>query len=319
MAHSETRTHTLDMALRDEPAAARRRKDVQLPQWLVALLFIAPALIVYVLYVIYPIFQSALYSLRDWSGIGEGTYIGLANYREALTDKVFWGAFQNNVILVVASIMIQLPVALMLALLLSSRFPGWRIFRAVYFLPLLLSTVAIGLVWINVYDPTFGLLNGLLEVIGAENLQQSWLGNPSLALPSIIAIVCWQYIPFYMILFIAGLTTIPDDLYEAAKLDGASGWDSFWGITLPLLRPITRTAAILSLIGSLKFFDLVWVMTRGGPNRSTDLMATYMFEQAFASFRMGYGSAIAMLLFIFAFVIAGSTILLDQRRASRQG
>lgn len=319
MAHSETRTHTFDVATIPDQATVRKPKAFQVPQWLVALLFIAPAFAVYVLYVIYPVFQSALYSLRDWSGIGEGTYIGLANYREALTDGVFWGAFQNNVILVVASIAIQLPAALMLALLLSSQFPGWRFFRAVYFLPLLLSTVAIGLVWINVYDPTFGLLNGLLGAVGLENLQQSWLGNPSLALPAIIAIVCWQYIPFYMILFIAGLTTIPEDLYEAAKLDGASGWSSFWDITLPLLRPIIRTAAILSLIGSLKFFDLVWVMTRGGPNRSTDLMATYMFEQAFASFRMGYGSAIAMLLFIFAFVITGSTILLDQRRTNRLG
>jgi raffinose/stachyose/melibiose transport system permease protein len=318
MVHSETPTQALDMGVRREQAArSGSSRSFQLPQWLIALLFIAPALLVYVLYVIYPIFQSALYSLRDWSGIGAGTYIGLANYREALTDSVFWGAFRNNIILVVASIAIQLPIALMLALLLSSRFPGWRFFRAVYFLPLLLSTVAIGLVWINVYDPTFGMLNSVLEFLGLENLQQSWLGNESLALPAIIAVVCWQYIPFYMILFIAGLTTIPEDLYEAAKLDGASGWDSFWGITLPLLRPITRTAAILSLIGSLKFFDLVWVMTRGGPNRSTDLMATYMFEQAFSSFRMGYGSAIAMLLFFFAFIIAGSTILLDQRRANR--
>lgn len=315
------RSPAVSSPLTSETATAstmtRPSRDFRFPQWLVALLFIAPALVVYLLYVVYPIFQSFLYSLRDWSGIGEGTFIGLDNYREALTDGTFWGAFRNNVILVIASILIQLPIALLLAVMLSSRFRGWRVFRTIYFLPLLLSTVAIGLVWINVFDPVFGLLNGVLDVLGLESLQRSWLGNEATALPAIIAVVCWQYIPFYMILFIAGLTTIPEEYYEAAKLDGASGWDSFWGITLPLMRGIIRTGAILSLIGSLKFFDLVWVMTRGGPNRSTDLMATYMYEQAFASFRMGYGSAIAMLLFVFAFIAAGSTILIDQRRANR--
>lgn len=317
MARSDIQARSVNIHPAADAGRLRGSRGFHIPQWLIAMIFIAPALLLYTLYVIYPIFQSVLYSLRDWSGIGEGTYIGLDNYREALRDGIFWGAFRNNVILVVASIMIQLPIALLLALMLSTRFPGWRFFRAVYFVPLLLSTVAIGLVWINIYDPVFGLLNGSLRVIGLEGLQQSWLGNETTALPAIIAVVCWQYIPFYMILFIAGLTTIPTDLYEAAKLDGASTWQSFWDITLPLLRGIIRTAAILSLIGSLKFFDLVWVMTGGGPNRSTDLMATYMYERAFASFRMGYGSAIATLLFIFAFVIAGSTLIIDQRRANR--
>jgi len=317
MARSTAVPHPLGSETASSSAMSQPSREFRFPQWLIALLFIAPALAVYLLYVVYPIFQSFLYSLRDWSGIGEGTFIGLDNYREALTDGTFWGAFRNNVILVIASILIQLPVALLLAVLLSSRFRGWRFFRTIYFLPLLLSTVAIGLVWINVFDPVFGLLNGVLDVLGLESLQRSWLGNEATALPAIIAVVCWQYIPFYMILFIAGLTTIPEEYYEAAKLDGASGWDAFWGITLPLMRGIIRTGAILSLIGSLKFFDLVWVMTRGGPNRSTDLMATYMYERAFASFRMGYGSAIAMLLFVFAFIAAGSTILIDQRRANR--
>lgn len=317
MARTEVQTPSLDIPAFPHRGTLRGPEGFRAPQWLIAMLFIAPALLLYIAYVIYPIFQSFLYSLRDWSGIGAGTYIGLDNYREALTDGIFWRAFRNNIILVVSSILIQLPIALMLALLLSAGFRGWRAFRAVYFLPLLLSTVAVGLVWVNIYDPVFGLLNGILDVVGLGQFKESWLGNESTALPAIIAVVCWQYIPFYMILFIAGLTTIPQELYEAAKIDGASGWQSFWGITLPLLRGIIRTGAVLSLIGSLKFFDLVWVMTGGGPNRSTDLMATYMYQQAFSSFRMGYGSAIATLLFIIAFVIAGSTIVIDQRRANR--
>lgn len=303
------------------PASATRSyvvpeqsRQFRLPQWAVAALFLAPAFLVYIVYVMFPIAQSVLYSLREWSGIGDGTYIGLANYQEALQDGIFWRALRNNVILVVASIAIQLPIALGLALLLSARFRGWRVFRAIYFFPLLLSTVAIGLVWSNIYNPSFGLLNGVLGALGLENLQQAWLGNERTALPAVILVVCWQYIPFYMILFIAGLTTIPEDLYEAAKLDGSTKWQSFWHITLPLLRGIIRTAAILSLIGSLKFFDLVWVMTGGGPNRSTELMATYMYERAFFTFRMGYGSAIATLLFVIAFVVTTATILIDQRR-----
>lgn len=302
----------------DLRGAGRARSAFRMPTWATATLFVAPALAVYLLYVIYPILQTFLYSLREWSGIGDGTYIGLANYREALQDDIFWHALRNNIILVVASIAIQLPVALGLAVLLSSRIRGWRIFRTIYFIPLLLSTVAIGLVWINIYDPTFGLLNGLLSAVGLDGLTQSWLGNESTALPAVIAVVCWQYIPFYMILFIAGLTTIPTEILEAAKLDGSSSWQSFRYVTLPMLRPIIRTAAILSLIGSLKFFDLVWVMTGGGPNRSTELMATYMYERAFFTFRMGYGSAIAMLLFLIAFVVTTLTIVIDQRRSEAQ-
>jgi raffinose/stachyose/melibiose transport system permease protein len=297
-------------------AVPEKGRQFQMPQWAIAALFLAPALIVYVLYVLYPIVQSFIYSLRDWSGIGDGTYVGLDNYREALQDGIFWRALWNNAILVVSSIVIQLPIALALAMLLSARFRGWRFFRAMYFFPLLLSTVAIGLVWIQIYNPTFGLLNGALDALGLGGLKQAWLGNESTALPAIIIAVCWQYIPFYMVLFIAGLTTIPEELYEAAKLDGSGRWDSFRHITLPLLRPIIRTGAILSLIGSLKFFDLVWVMTGGGPNRSTELMATYMYERAFFTFRMGYGSAIAMLLFLIAFVVTTGTIVIDQRRAS---
>lgn len=292
-----------------------QRQGFQLPQWAIAALFLAPALLVYLLYAIYPIGQTFVYSLRDWSGIGEGTYIGLANYQEALQDSIFWRALRNNLVLVVASIIIQLPISLALALLLSTRFLGWRFVRAIYFFPLLLSTVAIGLVWIQIYNPSFGLLNGALDAIGLGNLQRAWLGNEATALPAIIVAVCWQYIPFYMVLFIAGLTTIPTELYEAAKIDGSGKWESFRHITLPLLRPIIRTAAILSLIGSLKFFDLVWVMTGGGPNRASELMATYMYERAFFTFRMGYGSAIATLLFIIAFVVTTLTIVIDQRRS----
>lgn len=300
-------------------SGAASRGGPRWPNWATIALFLLPALAIYGVFVLYPIVQSLRYSLYEWSGISPGfEFVGLENYRTLLRDPVFWKALRNNVILVIASIAIQLPLGLGLAMVLEERLRGWRIFRTVWFLPLLMSTVAIGLLWNYIYDPTFGLLNTLLNAVGLDSWQRGWLGEQETALGSVIAVICWQYIPFYMVLFIAGLTTIPGDLVEAARLDGASGWRLFRTITLPLLRPVIRTAAILSLIGSLKYFDLIYVMTGGGPGDATQLMATYMYKNAFTQFDMGYGSAIAVALFLIAFVITGLVLYLDQFRAGRE-
>ncbi|MFM9107165.1 MAG: carbohydrate ABC transporter permease [Chloroflexota bacterium] len=289
------------------------------PGWATIALFLLPAFAIYAVFVLYPILQSIRYSLHEWSGISPGfEFVGLGNYRTLIGDDVFWKALRNNLILVVASIAIQLPIGLGLALLAEQRLRGWRVFRTVWFLPLLMSTVAIGLLWNYIYDPTFGLINTALHTFGLDSWQRGWLGEKETALGSVIAVICWQYIPFYMVLFIAGLTTIPADLLEAARLDGASGWTLFRSVTLPLLRPVIRTSAILSLIGSLKYFDLIYVMTGGGPGDATQLMATYMYENAFTQFDMGYGSAIAVALFLIAFVITGLVLYLDQFRAGRE-
>jgi raffinose/stachyose/melibiose transport system permease protein len=287
-------------------------------EWWIIVAFVAPALAVYGLFVLYPIVQSIRYSLYEWSGLGANSaFIGLNNYRAVLHDSVFWKALRNNAILVVASIAIQLPIGLALAMLVSTKLRGMRLFRTIYFFPLLMSTVAIGLLWNYIYDPTFGLLNATLGALHLTGLEHGWLGEQQTALAAVIAVICWQFIPFYMILFIAGLTTIPPELIEAARLDGASAWKLFVQMTLPLLRPVIRAAAILSLIGSLKYFDLIYVMTGGGPNNSTQLMATYMYKQAFAQFNMGYGSMIAVLLFAIAFVVSALVLFVDQRRAER--
>jgi raffinose/stachyose/melibiose transport system permease protein len=282
--------------------------------------FLAPAVAIYAIFVLYPILQSMRYSLYEWSGIAPGfAFVGLANYATLLHDATFWRALSNNAILVVASIAIQLPVGLALALLVSTKLRGLRFFRTVYFFPLLMSTVAIGLLWNYIYDPTFGLLNVTLDAIHLTGLQRGWLGEQGTALGAVIAVICWQFIPFYMVLFIAGLTTIPPELNEAARLDGAGGGRLFWSITLPLLRGVIRTAAILSLIGSLKYFDLIYVMTGGGPNDATQLMATYMYKQAFTQFALGYGSTVAVALFLIAFVVTAVILYLDQFRAARDG
>ena len=178
-----------------------------------------------------------------------------------------------------------------------------------------MSTVAIGLLWTFIYNPSLGLLNALLDAARLSGLERGRLGDEQTALWAVIAAICWHFIPLYMVLFLAGLTTIPDELYEAARLDGAANFAIFRFVTLPLLRPVIRTAAVLSLIGSLKYFDLIWVMTAGGPNGATELMATYMYKQAFDQFHMGYASAVAVLLFVIAFAISGAVLVIDQRRS----
>ncbi|MCA1648098.1 MAG: sugar ABC transporter permease [Chloroflexi bacterium] len=296
--------------------ASRRVTGRRLPEgWIIAA-FLAPALLVYGTFVLYPIVQSLAYSFYQWSGIAPGsTFVGVDNYRQILQAPVFWKALGNNLILVLASIVTQLPAALAVALLLSTKLRGLRIFRTIYLFPLLMSTVAIALLWTFIYNPNLGLLNALLNALNLHAWTRGWLGDESTALWAVIGVISWHYVPFYMILFLAGLTNIPHELYEAARLDGAGSWRVFQHVTLPLMRGVIRTAAILSLIGSLKYFDLIWVMTGGGPSNATELMATYMYKQAFEQYRMGYASAIAVVLFVIAFVVSSAVLIVDQRRS----
>lgn len=281
-------------------------------------MFLLPALTVYSLFVVVPIITSFVLSTLDWQGVGNDfTFVGVRNFRELLSDPMFWQSLRNNLTLVVASVGTQLPLGLGLALILNAPIRGVRLFRTVYFLPMLMSTVAIGILWSFIYNPSFGVLNILLNGIGLGHMQRGWLGEQSTALWAVIATICWQFTPFYMILFRAGLMNIPDELYEAARLDGCTGWQLFRYITVPLLRGTIRTAALLALIGSLKYFDLVFIMTGGGPDGATELMATYMYNQAFWRFRMGYANAIAVTLFLIAFIITTTVILWDQRTVKR--
>ena len=270
----------------------------------VILVFIGPALLVYCIFVLYPIFSTFYYSLFEWSGIESGaTFAGLSNYLNILSDNVFWMSLENNLLLVVASLLTQLPLGLLLALLLFAPIRGVRLFRTVYFLPLLMSSVAVGILWIYIYEPNQGILNRTLDLIGLSFLKSSWLGSEETAFWAVVATICWQFTPFYMILFRAALVGIPEEIYESASIDGAGAWQKFRHITLPLLLPTIITSSILSIIGSLKYFDLIFVMTGGGPNNATELMATYMYKQAFSYFNMGYASTIAFVMFLIAFVV----------------
>ena len=277
------------------------------------LFLIVPALLFYGTFNLAGIVRTFYYSTMDWKGISVNkTFIGLGNYVELFGDKYFWNAMKNNLILVATSIFIQLPGAIGLALLLNTKVKGMKIFRTIFFMPMLLSTVAMGIMWILFYDPNFGLLAKLLTALHIATPAAFLQG--SAALPSILFVICWQFIPFYMIIVKAGMTNIPEATYEAARIDGANAWHSFWKITLPLLVPTLRSAAILQLVGSLKYFDLFYVMMGGAPNESTELMATYMYKKGFTEFRMGYASAVAGTMFLICLILACVFLFVTSRK-----
>ncbi len=267
--------------------------------------FLLPSLAIFIIFVVLPVIQSARYSLYDWNGLGPlAELVGLGNYRELVKDPIFWKALLHNVILLVASLATQLPLGAFLAILLTGKLRGTTLFRTIYFSPMILSDVVIGVMWSFMYNPIFGLFNTGLKALGLGHLARGWLGDPSLVLPAVIVVICWKYTGFYMVLFMAAIQNIPEELYEAARLDGASGWHLTRYITLPLLMGTGRVAAVLSMVGSLKYFDLLWVMTLGGPSHASELVATYMYKQAFQRFNWGYGSSWAFALFLIAFVAA---------------
>lgn len=280
------------------------------------ILFLFPTIFFISVYVLWPIVSSFHLSLFQWNGITPTKeMVGLENWSRLARDDVFWKAFKNNLTVVVLSIAVQMPIGMALAMMLESaqRLFISKVFKTVYFFPMLMSSVAIGILWKYIYDPSFGLVNGFVREIGMQQWARSWLGDPELALYSVVGVICWQYTPFYMILFLAALTGISEDLRDAALIDGATERQYYTRIALPLVRGTVRVAMILSLVGSLKYFDLIWVMTEGGPSNASELMATYMYKKAFPSFQMGYGATVASLFFIIVMAISVSVFLLSRR------
>ncbi len=298
------------------PASLERPKP---PFWnerrLTALLFLLPGLVIFLVFVVTPIFLSARYSLFDWNGLGELTdFVGLGNYQQLLNDPFFWQSVRNNGFVVAWSLVTQLPLAVGLAILLTGRLKGSAFFRTLYFAPMVLSEVVVAVIWSWIYNPQFGMLNTLLRDVGLGTLTRSWLAEPGLVMMSVMVVTTWKYLGFYLVIFIAAIQGIPRELYESAQLDGATGLQQQRFITLPLLGSTTRVVTLLAIVGSLKFFDMVWILTEGGPSNSSSVMATYMFKQSFRSQQFGYGSAVAFTLFALAAVVAAAYILLTRRR-----
>ncbi|BDT69990.1 diacetylchitobiose uptake system permease protein NgcF [Comamonadaceae bacterium OS-1] len=291
---------------------ARRRRHLA-ARW-APVFFLAPSVALLLLFLLYPLLESFHLSLLKWNGLGaNGIFTGTDNWVALLHDTVFWHALGNNLLLGLMSVLVQLPIAMALALMLDKASRGSRILKILYFLPLLFSSVAVGVVFKNILDPNFGPINAGLHALGLDALAQDWLGDKRYALGSVIAVICWQNVPFYMILFLAGLASFPPELTEAATLDRATPSTIFWRIKMPHLQGTIRTAAMLSVIGSLRYFDLIYVMTGGGPDGSSEVMATYMYRTVFASFQLGYGSTIASAMFLVVTLIAGFGMRLTRR------
>ncbi len=264
---------------------------------------ILPAFTMYAVFAIFPIMHSFYYALMNWDGFSNMTFIGLDNFKKLFQEPLFWNSVKNNIYVVLASVLGQVPIALFIALLLNRKLKGARIFRTVGFLPVVLSTVIISLTWSLIYNSQNGMLNGLLRTIGLEGLAQNWLGDTRWALMAVLVTIIWQFVGLYLIIFLAALQNIPEEILEVAKIDGASEWVTTWKITVPMIWDTIIVAVMLCISGSLKTFDLIYVMTKGGPAHSTEVMALYMFNETFNKLNYGYGSAVSVCIFIFSLIL----------------
>jgi raffinose/stachyose/melibiose transport system permease protein len=268
-------------------------------------LMLLPALAVYVLFVLYPMVRAIWYSLYDWNGLGPlEDYVGLGNFERILNDNVFRMALRHNVTIIVLSLVIQLPVALAVALMIRDNIPGRAFFRTIFFLPYVLSEVITGVVWTFIYRPQNGVMNGILGAIWPGYEPQAILADTGMVLYAIFVVITWKFFGFHMILYLAGLQNIPSELEDAARVDGASSMRVLRDITLPLLGPTFRVSVFFSVLGSLQFFDLIWIMTKGGPVNASNTMATYMYTYGFTRFQLGYGAAVSLLIFGICFVFS---------------
>lgn len=262
-----------------------------------------PALLIYLVFAILPILQSFYYSFMEWDGFSEMRFIGLGNFVALFQDPLFWNSVKNNIYVVLASVFGQVPIALFLALLLNRKLKGIKIFRTIGFLPVVLSTVVISLTWSLIYNSESGLINELLRGVGLGSLAQNWLGDTKLSMIAVLVTVIWQFVGLYLIIFLAALQNVPEEVLEAAKIDGASEWVTTWKVTVPMIWETIIVAVILCISGSLKTFDLIYVMTHGGPAHSTEVMALYMFNETFDKLQYGYGSAVSVIIFFFSLIL----------------
>ena len=279
------------------------------------LVFVTPALALIALFVAWPIVTAVRFSVYDWKGFGDLTdFVGLDNYAEVLGDEVFRSAVAHNAFIVVGSILLQLPLGVAIALLLNRRMKGQGLLRTVIFVPYVLAEVIAAVVWLQLLQPQYGFVDALTAKVGLTPPAQGWLGTPEYALWIVLLVLTWKYLGLAVLLFLAGMQGISEELYEAAQLDGASWWQTQRKITIPLLGPTMRTWAFLSMIGSIQCFDMIWVLTKGGPADATATMATYLIDEGTKRHNYGIAGAASVILFVIAFAMALAYQILVLRR-----
>lgn len=279
------------------------------------LLFMLPAFIVYSLFVMVPMLGSFYFSFTDWNGLNpKYNFVGINNYQALIHDSEVWIALKNTIVFAVLVTVIQNVLSLLLAVLVDGSSWVKRFLRVVYLIPALLSALAIGYVWSYLYNPVQGVINMALQNIGLENWGQDWLGDPKWSMYSVVFTNIWQWMGLSMIIYLAGLQAIPGDLYEAADIDGASNWSRFVKITFPLIAPAFTVNILISIIGSFKVFDIIYVMTKGGPGTATESLAILLYKKAFNFNEMGYGTAIAIVMFLIILIISIFQLRILRRR-----
>lgn len=262
--------------------------------------FLSPALLLFALFLFFPVLFAFFMSFHKWATIGDPQFIGINNYVRLVHDPLFWTTVKNTLYFSL-SVPIKVALALVIAIFLNQKIRGLSFFRAAFFFPVILSMVVVGLVWQWMFSPSYGFINFVLGKLGLP--AQDWLTNPHYSMLVIIIISIWKGLGNNLLLFLAGLQSIPRSVYEAASIDGANKFQQFWNITVPLLKPTTLFVLIITFIGSFKIFDLAYVVTGGGPGHSTTVLVQYIYQEAFQRFDMGYASAAAYVFFIILFAL----------------
>lgn len=280
----------------DARRVARRKSPTARGRLPVLILFLPPALLLFTIFVIMPMGEAAWYSLYRWDGYGlPEQFVGLRNFEVLFGNGAFLTALKNNFLIIVVSLLLQIPLAIWLAMMLANRIKGVIVFRLIFFLPYVLADVAAGLIWRFVYDGDYGLFAAVAGFLGVETPYV--LADKDLAIYAVLAVVVWKYFGFHMMLFIAGLQSLDKSVLEAAEIDGATGWQKFRFVTLPLLGSTLRLSVFFAVVGSLQLFDMIMPLTGGGPSNSSQTMVTFLYTYGIARMKIGFGSAIGVVLF----------------------
>jgi ABC-type sugar transport system permease subunit len=297
------------------PATQMHRSRTRWRRRMVGPLFVAPAFILYAVFMLYPFVQSIYLSLTAWDGAqAVKRFVGLANYGELIHDQLLRLSLWHNIIWIIIGTISPLVIGMTLALLLWQHPPGFTILRTIYFMPQVLSAVLIAIIWGWIYDPVFGILNTMLTNLGLSSFTRGWLGDPNLALYAVLVAAIWAATGFVFVILLAGLQNVNMELIDAAMIDGANAWQQFWNVTLPEMSNVVTVVTVLLLIGGFSVFDVIFVLTSGGPNNGTQVIATYTFQQAFTENRVGYGAALSIIMTILSLIVSAFFLYVRERQ-----
>ncbi|MCR1842722.1 carbohydrate ABC transporter permease [Murimonas intestini] len=264
------------------------------------ILYLAPAVILFVMFILYPVINTIYLSFNSWKGIygSPVNFVGLTNYKQVLQNNAFWKSLLNSFFFMVGGFCVLMPLSFGLALIITSKLRGTKFMKTAFFMPVMLSTTAVALMWVYILNPSYGALNELLRALHLDGLAKDWLSTPGLNIWSVVLVNEWMYAGYNMLIFAAGLVSIPGDIYEAAEIDGCTGFKRLRYISIPLSKESFKIFSILCVTGCLKAFDLVWAMTKGGPNHTSEVPASLLYNEAFTYKFFGKSSAIGVLLLI---------------------